>query len=278
MEQRYRDATGKEEREDMKTDKDQKRMLWIWTAVILGVAVFYIGFTSHYLWQNKEKTDIEWEERVHAFETLSDEEQGSTKDAVRVGVTTYLENVTDIDIRQSTFDADMQIIFTWKKGSRLNGEELGSMLGHFSVYNGKITDIETQESSVSEDGICIQKIKVSAQISNKLETVRFPLNSYQLRIYIVPRESIEKMIWIPDGENSSSNPNLSLAGFRLERLATNSYYRRTEENVSYDGELIDDQERVYSEVLTAMEFNRSTLGLYLKFINFFSLGQSDKVF
>lgn len=244
----------------------QKRKVLLWTGTIFLIAVLYLGVTCHFLYANKKEADAQWGERLDYSAELTDGEADLSKDAVRVSVSSYLEGIQNIEIRESRCSAVFQVCFAWKDGAELDGEKLTDMSEQITVYNGKIESLEVMDNRVNEKGIRIQKMRLSAVISNVFETTRFPLSSYQIRYYLMPKATIEKMIWIPDRENCRVNGSMKIAGFELKRSDANVFYYRTAEKIQYDGQTALDEENVYSEFLMSMEFNRSSWGVYIKCI------------
>lgn len=246
--------------------KQQKKKLCFWLSFVWVIAVVYLSSAAGYLHHNNVDMEQEWEKKLRAAETLSAEEEEAAQEAILVNVSTYLEGIDNIDIRQSKYEMNFQVCFVWKDGVLLHGEPLINMEKRFTVYNGRITTQETLENKVSPEGIRIQRIRMNAAVNNVFDTTRFPLGSYQIRMYLMPNDDIKEIRWLPDVENCRVNEGLSIAGFALERFDSNIFYHRDTEKLHYDHQKVEEANHTYSELLTAMEFKRDSWGLYLKCI------------
>ncbi len=110
------------------------------------------------------------------------------------------------------------------------------------------------------DGWRYQRARIDITVNKNFWTVRFPMESHQLRFYIEPDYSADRVVLIKDGENSAINRSLSVPGFYLTRSDVASY--TSIYNTSYgEPDAVND---ITSEFMTQVELNRTGLGLYAK--------------
>lgn len=130
---------------------------------------------------------------------------------VKVGI--YLNQVSAIDLKANTFQADFWIWF------RYTGEEL-SPLDTFEIVGGRIASRGNVLSKELEGGVRYRAVRVGAVIQQQFDLRRFPFDDHQLRIQIedTERESA-KAVYVADTENEGVDPDMVLSGFRVVRSA-----------------------------------------------------------
>lgn len=231
----------------------QKRKLLSWFFVVLILGITYLGVTGYVLYQDKVAEDYYWENGLKDNAENLAELAKISENAIPVTAGTYIETIKTIDVKGDNFRVLFNCWFTWE------GTEELDMLNNFRVYNGTINKMEVLEDFV-EDNIHYQCARIDSTISKSYWTTRFPLESYQLRIYIESIHPAEKVNLIADTEYSSINPNLTVSNFTLRRHAVSTYTMR------YDNTKNDPQEQspFHQELVTSLEVNRESIGLYIK--------------
>ena len=73
------------------------------------------------------------------------------------------------------------------------------------------------------------------------------------------------MVLIPDEKNSGISDNIKIAGFDVSKHAVNTFVKRYEKT-NLDPDYDNGKAHTTSEILTAIELNRDSWGLYLKCI------------
>lgn len=239
---------------------EQKRKLGFWLGLVCFIAAVYIGITSFRLYESKKDADDSWEKTLHQADEMSPEQAAAAENALQVLCGTYVENIDEIDIRQSHFSVTFQLWFSWDDGQNVPA----SMFNEFMIYNGKITGKEILQEQ-HENGRHYQLLRVDATVKNVFKTDRFPLSSYQLKFYVMPKRQIDEIAFVPDEAGSAVNPSLIITGFRLMRSGIARFIWKDANTARY---MKHENEAAmsYSEVLTAIELNRSSWGLYLKCI------------
>ncbi len=235
-------------------DKEQKKKLFVTFFCYLLVGFSLLTYFSLSLYNEKIHADDDWEYDLHdppEQAALADE---LSVNAQRISVGTYIENLRELNIKSSYFRVEFMVWFNW------TGDEDLNPAGNFRVYKGLINKNVLMEES-HEDGRHYQLVSVDASISKNFDTKRFPLESHQLRIYVESTDPIQEVRFIPDTENSGINRSISLSGYEFTRNdvgAVSYLYDSTHGNP-------DVKEReMTSEIVTAFEINRASMGLYFK--------------
>ena len=237
-----------------KLNHNQKRRLWGWLSVIFVFFTVFIGSTSWFLYQDKKMEDVYWDKYLNERTTLTAKEQTIAKKATKVKTGVYVENINDINIRNSNYKITFQVWFKWNDFVDLD------MLENYEIYNGQIDSQQTLKD-VEKDGIRYQLARVTATVTKTFWTTRFPLGSHQIRFYIEPKQGINGIVLSPDQKNSSINENINVSGFNINRFATNSFVKEYDNN---KGNPEEQENQIVTEFLTAIELNRENLGLYIK--------------
>lgn len=236
-------------------EKWQQKHLLLWLSILFIFFTSYIFYTCYVLYKDKSNEEIYWNNYLYEHDTLSLAEKQLSENATKVLTGTYIDNIKEVNIKESTYKVKFQLWFKWKNNSKLN------MLENYEIYNG---DIDSQEiiKDVKMGDVNYQLAEVTATISKVFWTKRFPIGSYQLRFYIEPKQGIENILIKPDIKNSSINKNINISGFSLNNFATNLCIQ-TKENTKADPSI---KAKVYktSEFMTAIELKREGIGLYVK--------------
>ncbi|MEG0329613.1 MAG: hypothetical protein RR624_04185 [Longicatena sp.] len=231
-----------------------KRLIFCFlTIFIIGVA--YLGTTLFTLYKDKTNEKVYWESSMNEKSNLSDKEyQELTKDAVKITTGTYVENLKHIDLKTNTYRLDFVAWFRW------NGDPSIDIMNHFRVYKGVINKFE-KIKDYHENGDNYQLVRIDATISKNYWTKRFPLESHQFRFYLESEITADKVLLVPDKENSSINRSISISGYDLRQHDVGSFlnqYPSTQNDPTLEKAVTT------SEMMTQLEINRSGFGVYLK--------------
>lgn len=231
----------------------QKRKLFSWFFIISLIGVTYLGTTGVVLYKDKMAEDAYWEDGLKDNDENAKALAAISQDAVPVTAGSYIETIKEINIKGDSFRILLNCWFRWEGDKELD------MINNFRVYNGTINKMEILEDFV-EDGVHYQSARIDTTISKSYWTTRFPLESYQLRIYIESLYPGEQVTFIPDTEFSGVNPNLAVSNFKLRRSAVSVY------TMKYDNTKNDPVENspFHQELVTSLEVNRDGIGLYIK--------------
>lgn len=231
----------------------QKRTTLRWFFLFLVFGTLFLVFTCLYLFHDKRTEDTYWTNALQDEISKTENFQAISKNAVTVTAGTYVENLMQLSFKDNSYRIIFNVWFSWE------GHEDLDMASNFRIYKGNINKMQILEDVITED-YCYQLIQVDATISKDFWTVRFPLESHQLRFYIEPSFRADQVILQADTENSIVLPVMTATGFNLSRSAVSvntAYYESTQNSptatVPYSQELC-----------TSLEINRAGFGLYLK--------------
>ncbi|MDD3336717.1 MAG: hypothetical protein PHI98_14600 [Eubacteriales bacterium] len=224
---------------------------FVLTFVIGGV---YLFCAATLLYQDRAAEDFYWQAAL-------DEEQESIAlfdsvggDPIEVLCGNYIENLKEVSIKGSYFRLEAQIWFRWQ------GDPSLDMMNHFRFYRGTINKMTViKDYHQGDDNY--QLVRCDVTITKQFWTRRFPLESHQLRMYLVSNFSADQVRLVADKENSSLNSGLSIAGFDIRRVdyASIAYMQN---GTHSDPELSSNL--IQSECLTQIELNRSNWGMYAR--------------
>lgn len=236
-------------------EKWQKKRLYTCFLVVLLIGLGYLGITLNAIYEDKQNENSYWNNAIsEKSNTSADEYKELTKNAVPVTTGTYVENVKQIDLKTNSFRVEFVVWFRWQGDASIN------MAEHFRVYKGTTnkTDIIKE---VHENGDNYQLVRVDTTVSKSFWTRRFPLESHQLRFYIESELTADKVVLVADKEYSGMNRSLSVSGYEVNNHAVGEFmnqYPNTQNDPSVDSAVTT------SEMLTQIEINRDSFGLYLK--------------
>ena len=177
-----------------------------------------------------------------------------SKHAQKVTVGTYVENIRTVDMKNSECRIEMLIWFDWEGDPELDPAS------YFRVYKG----VENKKHIVEEmhDGrINYQLVSLDVTISKNYHTMLFPLDSHQIRIYVESIHPIQEVVFRADKDNSGMNEHLEITGFEFSRIAVGEVTYRY--NSTHGNPRLTDNE-ITSEIVTQIEIQRSTMGLFFK--------------
>lgn len=148
--------------------------------------------------------------------------------------------------------------FNWEN------DKLITMENNFTVYNAEVNSAELLKD-YTQNGQHYQRFKVNATVYQKFSTKRFPLGTYQLRFYIMPKQSIDNIYLTDENKDSCVNDNMKIAGYNVKSSETGLFIYR-DENVKGDPILVNSSQVKTSEILTILEISTDSFGLYFKCI------------
>ena len=239
---------------DMK--KWQKNRLLFCFIFVVVVSVVYLSICSVRLYRDRAGEDKYWTDALTTNEAVLDKVESRGADAVQVSVGTYIENLKEVSIKNSSYRLVMQVWFKWQ------GDQALDMASNFHVYKGTINKTEMLKE-YHEGNEHYQLVRMDVTLTKNYWTCRFPLESHQLRCYLESNYPAQDVIFVADKENSGLNGNMSIAGFDIRRYDTGVFYNEYD-STHGDPELADPI--ITAEHVTALELNRSSIGLYIKCI------------
>lgn len=239
---------------DMK--KWQKHRLLFCFIFVIVISVVYLSICSVRLYRDRAGEDKYWTDALTTNETVLDKVEAGGANAIKVSVGTYIENLKEVSIKNSSYRLVMQVWFKWQ------GDEALDMANNFHVYKGTINKTEMLKE-YHEGNEHYQLVRMDVTVTKNYWTCRFPLESHQLRCYLESNYPARDVIFVADKENSGLNGNMSIAGFDIRRYDTSVFFNEYD---STHGDPDLSEPIITSEHVTALELNRSSIGLYIKCI------------
>jgi hypothetical protein len=239
----------------LKITKQQKRGLVVCSIAILIIYVVLTIFFGLSMANAREHSAESHKNRMDA--TKSDVKYPPQKpEFVEVKVGSYVENVRDLSIADSSFSADFYIWFSWKGDKELNPGEM------FQVVGGSIDEKELSSEHYQEGGSNYQRYKVSATFDKVFDTRRFSLEDHMLNIYIEDKKNDgAKMNYVVD-ESSAISSRVNIPGYRVTDFQ--SVVKPHEYKSTFSSPNANGQNRVFSQYAMGISVARADVGFYLK--------------
>lgn len=234
--------------------KWQVRKLLFWFLAVIIFGGVYLTYTCWDLYNDKASEEYYWQSAMNDDAQVPEHITQISKNATHVKVGTYVETLKEINMKSSSYRVVTKVWFKW------TGDDDLDMINNFHVYNGTVNKLNVMKDEVI-NGEHYQVATLDVSVFKNFWTKRFPLESHQLRFYIEPDYSIERVVLEGDMENCAVNPNLSIAGYDLLRSDCANYTNVY--NTTY-GEPGIKEALATSEFMTQMELNRDSFGAYLK--------------
>lgn len=231
----------------------QKKKLCFWFLLFFLTGIVYLTVTNYTLFADKTAEEAYWQAGLADDPVLAERARELGGEATLVTSGVYVENLKEINIKANNFRVVFLCWFRWEGNSELN------MADNFRIYNGVINKKEMLED-YHQGNVHYQQLRIDATVQKNYWIVRFPLESYQLRFYLEPNDSVERVLIQADTANSTVNPYMSISGFEYKRSAVSTY------TMEYESTLGNPRTSVplAQELCVSLEINRSGFGLYLK--------------
>ena len=233
----------------------QKRRLFITLILVVGVSAAFLISTCTALYQDKVSEKDYWDAALTPSDSALAHLDEIDDNATPVSVGTYLETFKEISLKNSSYRMEFLLWFRWKGDPELD------MAYNFRIYKGTVNKMQVVKDYHGEDGENYQLLRVDASVFKNYWTIRFPLESHQLRMYIESNYTADRVVFVNDKENCGINGNLDIPGYNLVRHDTGIF---TVESNSTNGDPELSGTAINSEFVTALEVNRDSWGLYLK--------------
>lgn len=242
------------QKESRKLEKWQWRRLLCNFLIYVVVVVVFLSATVTALVKDRTGEDYYWNSSMSESQDMASEVTARSAGATKVSVGTYIENLKEINIKSAYYRVVAQVWFRWE------GDEDLDMKDNFRVYKGLMNKMEVIKD-YHENGVNYQLVRCDVSVTKDYWTVRFPLESHQLRMYITSNLPVEQVVFVDDHDNSGLNKSLSISGYDVRRHDT-AVISVKQDGTHGDPELTDDL--ILSEHMTQLELNRGSWGLYLK--------------
>lgn len=119
----------------------------------------------------------------------------------------YLNQISDIDLRQGTYDVDFWLWFRWR------GKLEQSPMETFELVGGTIQSKDNAATKLVGD-LNYANIRIRAQMHQAFDVSRFPFDAHQLPIIIEESQTeTPQFSYLPDTANCGTSELLSLPGW-----------------------------------------------------------------
>ncbi len=234
--------------------KESKKRIRITVfAYLLFFVTLLIGFSASLLNQKMHAEDG-WDDYLEDTDEQKQIVENLSKDAVCVTVGTYVENLRELNIQDCYYRVEFIVWFKWTGDVELNPAE------NMRIYKG-LENRKVILDEIHDGDQHYQRVGMDVTVSKNFESMRFPLDSQQMRFYIESTAPVQEVIFVPDYENSGLNRNISISGYEFLRNdigAVTYTYDSTQGNPKLE------ESEHNSEIITAFEINRKDFGLYFK--------------
>lgn len=249
------DSTAKKGHVKFKSlTKEQKNRVYLMVITFSVIYTAVLAVFCSLLYFDNKNTNNKW--YTYLSDTPAQVEKIATlsKNAQKVTVGTYVENIRTVDMKNSECRIQMLVWFDWTGDPELDPAN------NFRVYKGVVNSKEIMEE-YHEGGTNYQLISLDVTISKNYHTMLFPLDSHQIRVYVESIHPIQEVLFVADKENSGMNEELTITGFKFARIAIGEV-SHTYQSMHGNPRLTENE--TTSEIVTAVEIKRSTMGLFLK--------------
>lgn len=232
----------------------QLQKLLIAFVLVFLIGGFYLGFAVNLLYQDKTAEETYWQAALDEERESQALLSGISGGATQVLCGTYIENLKEVSLKGSYFRLVAQLWFRWEGDAELD------MKNNFRIYRGYVNKTETLRE-YHEGDTHYQLLRLDVTVTKQFWTRRFPLESHQLRMYVVSNLPAGRVVLAADKEHSGLNGGLSIAGFDIKR-ADYAAVAIQQDSTHGDPELT--QGVVLSEMMTQIELNRNSWGMYAR--------------
>jgi hypothetical protein len=239
----------------------QNRTLRLGAGIIILIYLVLALFFGHFLSEARNGSLT-----MHAYQLTMKHEKtpypSKKKDFTEVKIGTYLENIHNLSIANSSFSADLYVWFSWKGAKDLNPGET------FQVAGGTIDDKELSSEHYLADGRNYQRYKLRVTMNKVFDIRRLSLEDHLIRIFIEDKKhDAAAMRYVPD-KNSAIAPKIHISGFTVTGL--DEVVRPHEYKSTFSSPDVEGMNRVFSEYTLVIAIHRPGFGFYLKiFLPFF---------
>ncbi len=235
-------------------NKGQKNRVVVTFLIYAGTAALILAYFLGVLLTDRAHANESWDAYLQDPPQQAAAALEEGKNATRVQVGTYVENLRDVDLKNSTFRVQFLVWFRWQGSPGLDPAN------HFRIYKSSVNS-QSVVAEVYQDGINYQLVSVDATVSKNYTTARFPLESHQLRFYVESTLPVQQVLYEADRADSGLNRNLAVTGYTLLRhgIGAVTYHY---DSTHGDPRMTDGETN--AELVTQMEINRADFGMYFK--------------
>ncbi|MBO9609905.1 MAG: hypothetical protein J7639_28365 [Paenibacillaceae bacterium] len=237
------------------TGRQRQGLVLCALAILIIYAALAVSF-GLLMADNRSQAATEHKNRMDVSRT--DVKYPPKKDGfTEVKVGSYLENVRNVSIADSTFSADMYIWFTWKGNKELNPGE------RFQTVGGHIDEKELSSEHYLDDGTNYQRYKITVTVDKVYDTTRFSLEDHMLNLYFEDKKNDGAVLNYVVDTTSAISSRVNIPGYKVtkfqEVVKPHEYKSTFSSPNAANGE-----NRVFSQYAIGISISRADLGFYFK--------------
>ncbi len=174
---------------------------------------------------------------------------------VKVG--TYIDDIDTFSIKDSSWSANFYVWFSWAGPKEIDPG------GKLVVVDGTITKKDLLESYSGPDGVNYQKYRISAKFLKYFDTVRVPIESHMLNIYVEDgSRDAAKLRFVADPASNISS-RVQIPGYKIVGIS-NVVKAHTYRSSYGDPRIAAGNVKTFSQYIVGVDIVRSSVGIYLK--------------
>jgi hypothetical protein len=239
----------------VKITKKQKKGLILCAILILVIYAVLIIFSGLLMSNSREQSSVDHKNRMdvsHVEVNYPPKKSGFTE--VKVG--SYLENIHDVSMADSSFSADLYIWFSWLGNKDLNPGDT------FQIIGGTIDSKELSSEHYSDDGSNYQRYKITITADKVYDTTRFSLEDHMLNINFEDKKSDGAALNYVVDDHSAVSSRVKIPGYRVtnfQEVVKPHEYKSTFSSPSANGSY-----RVFSQYAIGISIIRTDWSFYYK--------------
>ena len=127
----------------------------------------------------------------------------------------YIQNIQKVDLATNSFSADFYVWLRWDNPD-LNAPAGLEIMNLFESWALTETEIY-EEPRKQPDGSLVWLARYQGQFNSPLSVADYPFQKQTLRIVVENAiENSEQVVYVPDAEPVTMNPDITLAGYNFE--------------------------------------------------------------
>jgi hypothetical protein len=169
----------------------------------------------------------------------------------------YIDSITNLSIRDSTWSAEFYVWFNWKGQKDLDPG------GKLVLVNGSILQKQLLDDYHAEDGTNYQRYRIAARFQEFFNTALVPIERPMLNIYIEDGTRDGTMLRYVADNASNISSRARAAGYTVTGVA--SVVKPHTYRTSYgDPRKQENQRATFSQYVVGISLQKTSLGVYFK--------------
>lgn len=237
-------------------------------AALLIIYALFIFASASNLFQNKAKAARNHAIRMNASAVehghTAPESLPASGDFTTVKVGSYVDNIDNFSIRDSSWSANFYVWFVWTGAKTLDPG------GKMVIVDGTINKKELLEEYHDEKDTHYQKYRVAAKFLKFFDTSRVPIESHMLNIYIEDgSRDGSKLRYVAD-QSSNISSRVQIPGYTINGNS-NVVKPHTYRTSHGDPRLAANDRKTYTQYIVGIDIARANMGVYGKiFLSLFA--------